>query len=184
MHDTPKQRYAAVSGAFDRRVRAVPADRWDSPAPCEGWVARDIVRHLYEWVPSVLAPGGVVFTKALGDPDDPVASWAALHDALGAALDDPAIAAHEFDAGPPGTMTVEHAIDMLVVGDLFVHTWDLARATGLDETLDAEFAAAMLAGMEPMDAMLRASGHFGPRVEVSPDADPVTRLIAFTGRRP
>ena len=49
---------------------------------------------------------------------------------------------------------------------------------------DAEFAAAMYDGMLPMDAMLRQSGHFGPRVEVSDDADPVTKLIAFTGRTP
>ena len=40
----------------------------------------------------------------------------------------------------------------------------------------------MLAGMQPMDEMLRQSGHFGPRVEVPTDADDQTRLIAFTGR--
>jgi uncharacterized protein (TIGR03086 family) len=184
MHSTPRDRYTAISAAFSERVHAVPADRWDRPAPCEGWVAQDIVRHLYEWVPSVLARNGAVFTAALAPFADPVRAWDTLNDALAAALADPSIAQQEFDAGPPGTMSVAHAIDMLVVGDLFVHTWDLARATGLDEGLDPEFAAGMLAGMEPMDEMLRASGHFGPRVEVSPDADPVTKLIAFTGRRP
>jgi hypothetical protein len=38
--------------------------------------------------------------------------------------------------------------------------------------------------MEPMDAVLRDSGHFGPRVDVPADADEQTRLIAFTGRHP
>jgi hypothetical protein len=38
--------------------------------------------------------------------------------------------------------------------------------------------------MEGMDEVLRASGHYGPRVDVPPDADEQTRLIAFTGRRP
>jgi hypothetical protein len=38
--------------------------------------------------------------------------------------------------------------------------------------------------MEPLDEMLRASGHYGPRVEVPADADEQTRLIAFTGRHP
>lgn len=42
----------------------------------------------------------------------------------------------------------------------------------------------MLAGMEPLDQILRASGHYGPRVPVPDDADELTRLIAFTGRRP
>lgn len=42
----------------------------------------------------------------------------------------------------------------------------------------------MYEGMLPMDAMLRQSGQFGPRVDVPDDADPVTKLIAFTGRTP
>lgn len=33
-----------------------------------------------------------------------------------------------------------------------------------------------------MDAALRASGHFGPRVHVAEDADEQTRLLAFIGR--
>jgi hypothetical protein len=35
-----------------------------------------------------------------------------------------------------------------------------------------------------MDEMLRESGQFGPRVDVSDDADEQSKLIAFTGRRP
>ena len=42
----------------------------------------------------------------------------------------------------------------------------------------------MLVGMEPLDDMLRASGQYGPKVEVSDDADEQVRLIAFTGRQP
>lgn len=60
----------------------------------------------------------------------------------------------------------------------------LARATGLDETLDADEVHSMYVGMEPMDAALRGSGHFGPRVPAPDDADEQTRLLAFTGRQP
>lgn len=38
--------------------------------------------------------------------------------------------------------------------------------------------------MEPLDDMLRASGHYGPRVTVADDTDDQTALIAFTGRHP
>jgi hypothetical protein len=38
--------------------------------------------------------------------------------------------------------------------------------------------------MEPMDELLRNSGHYGPRVLVAPGADVQTRLLAFTGRHP
>ena len=81
-------------------------------------------------------------------------------------------------------MSLEQVTDMIYTGDVFMHRWDLARATGQDETLDPEKAAVMLEGMLPMDEMLRQSGQYGPRVEVPDDADPTTRLMAFVGRTP
>ena len=83
-----------------------------------------------------------------------------------------------------GAMPLGVATERFVTGDVLVHTWDLAKATGQDASIDADFAAGMYEGMLPMDAMLRQSGHFGPRVDVADDADPVTKLIAFTGRTP
>lgn len=105
-------------------------------------------------------------------------------DRLDGLLDQANTAATEIDLGPPGRQTIEQAIGMIILGDVLVHTWDLARAAGLDDSIDETVAAEMLAGMEPMDEMLRSSGHYGPRVQVDDDADVVTRLIAFTGRDP
>ena len=51
-------------------------------------------------------------------------------------------------------------------------------------TLDPDLVHEMLVGIEPMDDILRASGQYGPRVDVPADADEQTRLIAFTGRTP
>jgi hypothetical protein len=42
----------------------------------------------------------------------------------------------------------------------------------------------MLVAMKPLDEILRASGQYGPRVDVPASADEQTRLIAFTGRTP
>jgi uncharacterized protein (TIGR03086 family) len=182
--DTPAERFRRVAGRFADRVAEVPADAWSNPAPCDGWTARDVVRHLLEWVPGVIGRAGVVFPAAPSVDDDPVGAWDGFAAALQGALDDPATAARTFDAGPPGELTVEQAIDMLVVGDVLVHTWDLARAVGLDERLDDGLVAGMLAGLEPIDDLLRSSGHYGPKVDVPDDADTQTKLIAFTGRDP
>jgi hypothetical protein len=38
--------------------------------------------------------------------------------------------------------------------------------------------------MEPLDEMLRASGQYGPKVEVAADASAVDRLMGFIGRDP
>jgi uncharacterized protein (TIGR03086 family) len=179
----PSGRYGRVAAEFDARVRAMPDNGWDNPAPCDGWVGRDIVAHLVGWIPAVMRDADIEFAS-MDAQNDPVGAWTALDTTLQAALDDPETAARRFDAGPPGELTVEAAIGMLVVGDLLIHTWDLARTGGLDETLPSDIVSELLAGMEPLDEILRSSGHYGPRVAVPDGADDQTRLIAFTGRTP
>jgi uncharacterized protein (TIGR03086 family) len=177
-------RFTKVADDFSQCVNAVPAGAWNNSTPCEGWVARDIIRHLVEWVPGFFTGmAGLAFPVMPSVDVDPARAWSTLRGALESHLADEAVATREFDA-PMGRMSIEAAIDMIVTGDVFMHTWDLARSTGLNETLDPEVCAGMLAGMEPMDEMLRGSGHYGPRVVVSDDADAQTKLIAFIGRNP
>ena len=83
-----------------------------------------------------------------------------------------------------GRSTFAETFDMIGTNDIFLHTWDLARAAGLDETLDPDEVHTLLVGMEPYDEVLRQSGHYGPRVAVPDDASEQDRLIAFIGRRP
>jgi uncharacterized protein (TIGR03086 family) len=178
------ERYRKVAGRFTERVTEVPDSAWDNPAPCEGWLARDVVRHMVEWMPGFFQSNAGLELAAGPSVDvDPVGAWQALSYSLQAALDDPEVAGREFEMRM-GRYTVEDAIATFCVGDVLVHTWDLARATGLDETLDAGEVHRMVEAMEPIDDLLRQSGQYGPRVEVAPDADEQTRLIAFTGRRP
>ncbi len=182
--ESTAERYRKVAAGFSRRVREVAPDAWDNPAPCEGWVARDVVRHLVEWMPGLFLSGaGLDVPPIPRVDDDPVGAWQALDRALESVLDDPEVAAIEFDSRA-GRHTVEAAIGMFGIPDILIHTWDLARATGLDETLDADEVHSLFVAMEPMDAVLRGTGHYGPRVEVPADADEQTKLIAFTGRRP
>ncbi len=177
-------RFRRIAADFTAKVEGVPEGRWDDQSPVPEWVARDVVGHLVEWMP------GLFFTAwAIDAPDtpsvdeDPVAAWAAVRDAFQTALDDPELATSERDI-PPGRMTFEAAVDMIGTSDVFMHTWDLARATGQDDTLDPEEATALLEGMEPVDEMLRQSGHYGPRGEVADDASPGDKLMAFVGRTP
>jgi len=172
-----------VAAGFTRRAEAVPSDAWDNPAPCEGWVARDIVRHMVEWMPwMVLTPIGIEPSFPSVD-EDPLGAWRALDGAVQGTLDDPETAKREIEMRM-GTFTVEQCVDQFCTGDVFLHTWDLARATGGDERLDPARVHDMFVGMEPLDAVLRDSGQFGPRVAVPDDADEQTKLIAFIGRQP
>ena len=177
-------RYRRIAGTFSRRVNEVPEDAWDSPAPCEGWVARDVVRHLVEWLPAFFA-GNWQLEMPPHPPvdEDPVGAWETVSAAFQAALDDPGVAGQVRETRM-GRSRFDETFNMIGTTDVLLHTWDLARATGLDETLDPEEVHNLLVGMEPMDELLRQSGHYGPRVPVPDDADEQTRLIAFIGRRP
>jgi uncharacterized protein (TIGR03086 family) len=179
------ERYRNVAGKFTATAQAVPDAAWDNPAPCEGWAARDIVRHLVEWVPPFLSSGASVELQSGPSVDeDPVGAWRQLNDALQALLDDPDTAARAFTNEHTGSHRLDEAIGQFILGDVLVHTWDLARATGLDEHLDADEVRGMLEGIEPMGDTLSQSGHYGPRVAVPQDAHEQTRLLAFTGRQP
>jgi uncharacterized protein (TIGR03086 family) len=107
-----------------------------------------------------------------------------MSDGVQVILDDPGVGQRRFSHSQAGDHALDEAIAMFFMQDVLIHTWDLARATGQDETLDAAEVEAMLAGAEPYDEMLRTSGQYGPRVAVPDDADPQTRLIAFLGRQP
>ena len=67
--------------------------------------------------------------------------------------------------------------------DVFIHGWDLAKATGQDQALDPELVTACAEVLEPQLSMLQGSGMFGTAVDVPADADPQTRLLASLGRR-
>jgi uncharacterized protein (TIGR03086 family) len=85
---------------------------------------------------------------------------------------------------PFHTMSLAETVDMIVTGDVFTHTWDLARATGQDESLDADQLQRMMDSMGSIpDEVLRGGGMFGPALDVADDADLQTRFLAFVGRR-
>jgi uncharacterized protein (TIGR03086 family) len=178
------ERYRKVAAAFTRTAEAVPDDAWDNPAPCEGWVARDVVGHLVEWLPAFFfGTWNIEVSSGPSVAEDPAGAWAVVNGAIQRALDDPEIAGSERDTRM-GRWTFEQTIDTICTADILIHTWDIARATGLDESLDPDEVRRFVESMEPMDEMLRESGHYGPRVAVPDDADEQTQLIAFVGRQP
>jgi uncharacterized protein (TIGR03086 family) len=185
MTDTPAQEFREIGGRFGDVVAGVRADQWDDPSPVEEWAARDVVRHLVEWFPPFLAAGSDVhLPDGPSVDDDPAGAWDHLQREVQAILDDPSSADRVLSNRHIGDVALPQAVSQFFTGDVFMHTWDLARATGQDDTLDPEVCAAMLAGMEPIEDVMRSSGQYGARVDVPDDADVQTRLLGFIGRDP
>ena len=186
MTTDPTGRHRWVAAGFTDQVRAAEAaGAWDRPSPVAEWTARDVVGHLTCWLPGFLANvAGIQLPPGPAVADDPVGAWLTQADAVQVLLDDPATTARELVDPRMGRRPLPEAIDQFYTADVFMHTWDLARATGQDHGLDPERCETYLQQMLPLDEVLRASGQYGPKVEVPADADAPTRLMAFIGRDP
>ena len=183
LSDRPAERHRQVGGLFTDRVRG--ARHWDAAAPVDGWVARDVVGHLTDWFPAFLSAGAhIELARGPSVGEDPVAAWQVHCDSVQALLDDPATARRVLTNPHIGSLPLDRAIDQFYTADVFMHTWDLARATGQDDRLDPGFCAELLAGLEPMEEVIRSSGQYGAKVEVPADADAQARLLGFIGRDP
>lgn len=183
LSDNPAERHREIGQVFTARVRGTRS--WDVPSPVPEWTARDVVRHLIDWFPPFLAGGsGIQLPAGPSVDDDPAGAWQVRYDAVQALLDDPATAGQVLSNPHIGEVPLDRAIDQFYSSDVFMHTWDLARATGQDDRLDPDFCAALLGGMEPIEELMRSSGQYGPRVPVKDDADSQTRMLGFIGRDP
>lgn len=187
-------RYRRRADAFERKVAAVRPDQWDSPSPCEQWTARDVVRHIIDMHGVILRPLGRTLTEAPSVDEDPLAAFRSARADVEAILDDPSMARLTC-ATPTGPMTIEEHIDQVPSADLPLHGWDLARATGQDDTIDPADVAHHWAAITALPADLlekyRTPGAFGPGVEVfgpevrvEDDASPQDRLLGLIGRDP
>jgi uncharacterized protein (TIGR03086 family) len=175
-------RFRLLADDFTARAEAVPADAWNSMSPCEGWTARDVVAHVVGSARRSVAPVTGANAEPVGPDDDVVAAWAAARAEVESALADPHLAGTVVP-GPFGEMPLDVLVGRLLCVDVLVHTWDLARAAGLDEKINTEAAGQAYEGLKPMDAMLRGPGRFDAAIEPPADADVQTRLLCFLGRR-
>jgi uncharacterized protein (TIGR03086 family) len=187
-------RYRRHADAFGRKVAAVRSDQWSNQSPCEAWNARDVVDHIVVMHPVMLRPVGLEPSAAPAVSDDPRGAFEAARADVEAVLDDPELAGTECDT-PNGRMTVEQQIDEVVSDDLVFHGWDLARATGQDDTMepeDVERLWSIITAIPPdLIAKYRTPGAFGrgvevfgPEVEVPEDAPLQDRLLGLIGRDP
>ena len=176
-----QDRYRLVSSGFDAAVNAVGPDGWETPSPCEGWKARDVVAHIVEGHRGVIANAKGGESAPMGADEDPAEAWREASRGMADLTDDPEAMAKEVD-GPTGKMPVGEIINRFVAMDVLVHTWDLAHSVGADERLDEDSVRQAYEALKPMDAMIRQPGVFGPKLDPPAGADLQTEFLCFLGR--
>jgi uncharacterized protein (TIGR03086 family) len=177
-------RYRSIADDLTARVDAVPDSAWDNQSPCAEWTARGVLAHVVNVAHGAVdGLDGVPSVPVAAEALDPAKDWAVARERVESALADPQRAGTLVDS-PFGQVPFAALVDSLLRIDTLIHTWDLARATGGDERIDATAAAETLQALSAIpDAILRDSGAFGPRIPAPADADPVTALMCFAGRR-
>jgi uncharacterized protein (TIGR03086 family) len=173
---------------FGHRVAQIRPGQWDAATPNAEWDVRDLVGHLVAedlWAVPLFAGStvGEVGNRFDGDVlgADPAGSWAAASgEAVRAAAEAGAMdrTVHLSFGDFPGR---EYAMQLFA--DHLIHAWDLARAIGADERLDAELVAECATWFTDMEDGYRSAGAIGDRPQVPDGADAQTRLLGMFGRR-
>ncbi|MEU0373387.1 TIGR03086 family metal-binding protein [Streptomyces sp. NPDC006283] len=169
-------------------VRGITDERLADPTPCAEYDVRALADHLFQVVVNFQA------LAAKQDADFGVApdyvgrgDWrAAFADETAALVR--AWAAPGAEEGTSGAMGLPAAtVGGMVLGDLTVHAWDLARATGQEYSPDPVVVGEVLASFRAIAPMGRKMGAFGAEFELSEGgagASDLDRLLALTGRDP
>lgn len=177
-------RYRTLADAFEAKVVAVRPEEWSNPTPCSEWTVRELVGHVVDVHGMMLKPLPTARREAPSVDDDPVAAFRSARADLQRVLDDPATADTEYD-GMFGRTKVSATVDQFMGFDLVVHGWDLARATGQDETIDDAEIERIAAFVERLGTTtMQENGVTGPEVPVPDDAPARDRVLGQLGRQP
>lgn len=187
-------RYRRRAEAFEHKIANVRPDQWHNPSPCHDWDARGVVSHCLDMHAAMLRPLGRSLSDASPVSDDPLAAFRSARVDLEVVLTNPALAATQCET-PNGPMTAATHIDAVASEDLVIHGWDLARATGQDDTIDPDELELLWGGLQALPPDLldkyRTPGAFGegitvygPEVPVPAHAPLQHRVLGAMGRDP
>ncbi|MFI8966798.1 TIGR03086 family metal-binding protein [Streptomyces sp. NPDC053493] len=171
-----------------RVTRGVTRDRLAGPSGCPDWTVRELANHLVLYTAHGLEhralrtelPEETVRRDFTADADWPEQYAARLDRAL-AAWRKPEAWEGEVDIGGSGVPATE--IAAMLLAELALHGWDLARSTGQEFTVPAATGARLLDVVERYAEMYRQYEGFAEPLAAAEDADAFTRALALSGRK-
>jgi uncharacterized protein (TIGR03086 family) len=186
MPDELGERHLAVCRRFSDAVRAANG-KWHRRSPCDAWDARGVLEH-------VIGFHDVLLLRPLGlkpdrPRDDPQLRWELTYQALekafepGRRLFERVVDVPQLQRNPAMKLDARAMMPNLT-RDVLVHTWDLARAVGADDQLDAHWCEQFYAALPSDPEALSVSGMFDAPFAVDDHTDVQTKLLARLGRNP
>jgi len=189
----PVQIYEGAFRGFRKTLAGVRLGQLADPTPCTKWNVKALITHNLKvpgFVQGVFNGDPTDTTLEVSDPlppEGPVAALDASVAAVVAMVKKPGILQKSL-ATPFGPMTGGQFLFFPFM-DLLIHTWDLAKATGQDDTLDSKLVGVCYSGVLPLGESLSAAPPgeepaFAKPVPVPANASLQDKLIAFLGRHP
>lgn len=185
----PAQLPVQAAAPLSAIVRGAASASPTAPTPCADWDLAALVRHQLYWAPFLAAAGRRTVPTPVA-PTEAEVSLEGWPDALDAARTDvvtawsePAAWAGTTVLGGPDELPAP-MIGGMVLGELVVHGWDLARAVGVRPEWSAELLQVVHSEMVGITPQGREMGIFGPEVPWPADAPLLDRIVALTGRDP
>lgn len=178
-----------ASEALAAKVQRIGDDQWDLPTPNDEWNVRDLVQHLTygaSWVAPLLQGETLadVGDRYQGDllGDDPKDAFRDASETAVEACLEPGAMQRTVDLSQGPTPAEDYILER--IADLAMHTWDLSRAVGADDTLNPKVVEAGRRLLAERGELWRKAGALAPAVPTEPGAGPQTRFIAESGRDP
>jgi uncharacterized protein (TIGR03086 family) len=155
-------------------------DDLDRPTPCAEFTVRGVLEHM---IGGATAFAAAYRQETPSEPDltDPLAGFGPALENLFGAVTAPG-ALDKTIAAPMGDLPGD-VFARFIALDGLVHGWDLATATGQPYDPPDELVAEVEAFARQTIDPLRDGQTFDQAVEPAPDATPIERLAAYTGRR-
>jgi uncharacterized protein (TIGR03086 family) len=170
-------RYCRRADAFEALITGTPPERWDSPSPVDGWLARDVVLHVVDFSGEVLRERvGMSDIPSFADRGDPAVAFRTIRQLVQRVLDDPTTAPE-----------IAKYVDLSVSFDLPQHGWDLAMATGQDPTIDPDEVELLWNSLSEAPNVWewqRENGWYAAPIAVPADAPLQDRVVGLIGRDP
>jgi len=164
-------------------LRGITDDQLAAPTPCAEFDVRTLLDHLLTWGPTLV---GSAYGRAVPPASGAFGDW---RDGLDRQLD--AVIAGwsrpEAWLGTTSMATIElpaATVGGMVVGELVVHGWDLARATDQGPVWPSTVLEPLHEEIARTAVQAREMHVYGPEVPVSADAPTLDRLLGLTGRDP
>jgi len=180
---------AAAAAEAARVVTAVPEGTLNAPTPCSDWDLRTLLNHTILWTsysaerrahgesvdeelmnkdftadPGFREDYARQIKKAVGAWSDP-AAWAGTRNVMGA----------ETPAADVGAM---------LLMEMALHGWDVARATGQDFSADDKTARALQDIVDAQAELFRKYQGFADAISPPAGASTFDRALALSGREP